>query len=117
MKRKAFVMTVHPGMEQEYGRRHSPIWPELDSTLKQHGVLSYSIFLHPETRQLFGYVEIEDEERWATIAETAICKKWWAYMKDLMPSNPDDSPVSRELSEVFHIDSSQANVSENRSST
>ena len=69
MKRKAFVMSVHAGMEEEYEKRHSPIWPELESALKEHGVLSYSIFLHPETRQLFGYAEIEDEERWAAIAE------------------------------------------------
>ncbi len=105
MKRKAFVMSVHSGMEEEYEKRHSPIWPELEFALKEHGVLSYSIFLHPETRQLFGYAEIEDEERWAAIAETAICKKWWAHMRDLMPGNPDNSPVSCELKEVFHIDS------------
>ncbi|HEY5743214.1 MAG TPA: L-rhamnose mutarotase [Terrimicrobiaceae bacterium] len=104
MKRKAFLMSVHPGMGQEYEKRHSPIWPELESALKDHSVLSYSIFLHPETRQLFGYVEIEDEERWSAIAETAVCKKWWAYIKDLMPSNPDNSPISRDLKEVFHID-------------
>jgi L-rhamnose mutarotase len=107
MKRKAFVMSVYAGMEKEYEKRHSPIWPELESALKEYGVRSYSIFLHPETRQLFGYAEIEDEERWSAIADTAVCKKWWAYMKDLMPSNPDNSPVSRELKEVFHIDSSR----------
>ena len=61
----------------------------------------------PETRQLFGYAEIEDDKRWSAIADTDVCKKWWAHMKDLMPSNPDDSPVSRELKEVFHIDSSR----------
>ena len=65
---------------------------------------NYSIFLHPETRQLFSYVEIESEERWNAIAEEAICKKWWAHMKEIMPANPDDSPVSLELREVFHID-------------
>ena len=108
MKRKAFVMSVHAGMEQEYEKRHSPIWPELEATLKEHGVHSYSIFLHPETRQLFGYVEIEDEERWAEIAKTAVCQRWWEHMKTLMPSNPDNSPVSRELREVFHIQSTEA---------
>ena len=34
MKRKAFVMSVNAGMEEEYERRHSPIWPELESMLK-----------------------------------------------------------------------------------
>ena len=104
MIRKAFVMSVNAGSEQEYERRHSPIWAELEQTLKDHGVIRYSIFLHPETRQLFGYVEIEDEVRWNAIAQTPICRKWWAHMKDVMPSNPDNSPKSLELREVFHIE-------------
>ncbi len=104
MIRKAFVMSVNAGQQAEYERRHRPIWPELEETLRAHGVHNYSIFLHPETRQLFGYVEIEDEERWAAIAETDLCKKWWTHMKEIMPSNPDNSPISLELPEVFHID-------------
>src|SRR3954469_19024178 len=98
--RKAFVMSVHPGQEQEYERRHQPIWRELEETLKSHGVHNYSIFLHPQTRQLFAYVEIEDEARWKAIAATDVCKSWWKHMADVMPSNPDNSPVSIELKEV-----------------
>lgn len=104
MIRKAFVMSVNLGQEAEYERRHQPIWAELEKTLKDHGVHNYSIFLHPGTRQLFGYAEIEDEARWEAIARTAICRKWWAHMKELMPSNPDNSPQSIGLREVFHID-------------
>jgi len=104
MIRKAFVMSVHPGNEVEYERRHRPIWPELEAVLKSHGVTSYSIFLHPETKQLFAYAEIEDEAKWKAIAGTPECKKWWAYMKDMMPSNPDNSPKSLEIKEVFHIE-------------
>ncbi|HWH69761.1 MAG TPA: L-rhamnose mutarotase [Candidatus Sulfotelmatobacter sp.] len=103
MIRKAFVMNVHPGFEAEYEKRHNPIWPELEAVLKEHGIVSYSIFLHPETRQLFGYVEIEDEARWNAIAQTPVCQRWWAYMKEVMPANPDNSPVARELKPVFHI--------------
>jgi L-rhamnose mutarotase len=102
--RKAFVMSVNPGQEAEYERRHRPIWKELEDALKSHGVHNYSIFLDPKSRQLFGYAEIEDEARWNAIAETAICKKWWAFMKDMMPSNPDNSPVAADLREVFHMD-------------
>ena len=97
-------MKVSPGYAAEYRRRHNPIWPELEAALKEHGVLSYSIFLHPETLQLFAYVEIEDEERWNSVASTEVCRKWWAYMEEIMPSNPDHSPVSFELGEVFHIE-------------
>jgi L-rhamnose mutarotase len=104
MIRKAFVMSVNQGSESEYQRRHQPIWRELEDTLKSHGVHNYSIFLHPQTRQLFGYVEIDDEAKWSAIAQTDICKRWWAYMKDVMPSNADNSPVAADLREVFHID-------------
>jgi L-rhamnose mutarotase len=104
MIRKAFVMSVSAGDEAEYERRHRPIWAELEQALKSHGVHNYSIFLHAETRQLFGYAEIESEERWNAIAKTEACRKWWAYMKDIMPSNPDNSPISVPLKEVFHID-------------
>jgi L-rhamnose mutarotase len=104
MIRKAFVMTVNPGSEDEYEARHNPIWAELESVLKSHGAHNYSIFLDPSTQQLFGYVEIEDEERWAAVAQTEICQKWWKHMGDVMPSNPDNSPVSADLKEVFHID-------------
>lgn len=104
MIRKAFVMSVNAGSESEYQRRHRPIWDDLTAVLKDHGVHNYSIFLHPETRQLFGYVEIEDETRWAAIARTEVCQRWWKHMADVMPSNPDSSPVSLDLNEVFHLE-------------
>jgi len=96
-------MSVNAGHEPEYERRHRPIWKELEDALKSHGVHNYSIFLDPQTRQLFGYVEIEDEARWNAIAQTAVCQRWWKHMRDIMPSNPDDSPVSTGLKEVFHL--------------
>jgi L-rhamnose mutarotase len=103
MIRKAFVMSVNPGSEAEYERRHRPIWPELERVLREHGAHNYSIFLHAETRQLFGYVEIEDEARWQAVAATPECQRWWRSMSELMPSNPDHSPVAHELREVFHL--------------
>ena len=104
MIRKAFVMSVNAGSEEEYERRHSPICPEQERVLREHGVHSYSIFLHPVTRQLFGYVEIEDEARWNAIAQTPICQKWWAHMADIMPTNPDHSPVAVDMREVFRLE-------------
>jgi L-rhamnose mutarotase len=104
MIRKAFRMSVNAGQEAEYERRHTPIWRELEETLVRHGVRTYSIFLDPATRDLFAYAEIESEERWAAIASTEVCRRWWRHMKEVMPANPDDSPVSSELREVFHIE-------------
>jgi len=102
--RKAFRMSVHRGHEAEYERRHRPIWKELEDTLIAHGVVTYSIFLDEATQDLFAYAEIESEERWAAIAATEVCQKWWVHMGDMMPSNPDHSPVSSGLREVFHME-------------
>lgn len=104
MIRKAFKMAVNPDQHAEYERRHSPIWRELEEALLSHGVLSYSIFLDESRSELFAYVEIEDEARWNAIARTEVCRRWWKHMREIMPSNADNSPVSKELKDVFHIE-------------
>src|SRR5262245_13584772 len=105
MIRKAFVMTLKPGAEVEYERRHNPIWPELQATLESHGVSNYSIFLdRSDALKLFAYAEIKSEDLWQQIAETEVCRRWWTYMKDLMLTHDDDSPVAIDLAEVFHLD-------------
>ena len=104
MIRKAFLMTLKPGQREEYERRHNPIWPELQEVLKKHGVHNYSIFLERESDKLFAYAEIESEAKWQQIAETESCRRWWSYMKDLMLTNEDESPVSILLAELFHLD-------------
>ena len=96
-------MSVHKGREDEYARRHNPIWQELADTLSAHGVRNYSIFLDRETGDLFAYAEIESEERWQSIARTDVCRRWWKHMRELMPTKPDDEPISRPLDEVFHL--------------
>ncbi len=106
--RKAFRMSVNAGAEEEYERRHNPIWKELEDTLIAHGVHTYSIFLDAATGDLFGYVEVESEDRWARVAATDVCQRWWRHMGDVMPANKDFSPVSRDLREVFHIEQAQS---------
>ncbi|MFW2503345.1 L-rhamnose mutarotase [Clostridium diolis] len=104
MIRKGSIMKLFNGFEDEYKKRHDKIWPEMVEMLQKYGAQNYSIFLDSNTNNLFAYVEIEDEELWNKTAETEICKKWWAYMKDIMETNPDNSPVLIELKEVFHLD-------------
>jgi L-rhamnose mutarotase len=101
--RRAFRMAVTPGRETEYIRRHQPIWPDLEATLLAYGVRTYSIFLDSATSTLFAYVEFDSVERWEAVARTDVCQRWWAHMRELMPSNPDNSPVTAPLDEVFHI--------------
>jgi L-rhamnose mutarotase len=104
MIRKAFRMSVHPSQHAEYERRHRPIWRELEETLLAHGVRTYSIFLDERASELFACVEFENEERWNAVARTEVCQRWWQYMREIMRSNPDNSPVSHELREVFHLE-------------
>jgi len=104
MIRKAFRMSVHAGQEAEYERRHRPIWRELEQVLLAHGVVTYSIFQDPLSQDLFAYLECESEERWAQIAAHPVCRRWWQFMREIMPAHPDDRPVSVDLREVFHLE-------------
>ena len=101
---KTFKMKVYAGQEAEYERRHNQLWPEMAEMIHEYGGKNYTISLDPETRTLFGYIEIEDEARWAKGADTAINRKWWDFMADIMETNPDNSPVSEDLKVVFHLD-------------
>ncbi|GAT32184.1 L-rhamnose mutarotase [Terrimicrobium sacchariphilum] len=102
--RKAFIMSVFPGKESEYAQRHAHVWPELLRVLKEHGVSNYSIFLDEQTSQIFACLEIESEEKFAAIADTDVCKRWWKYMAEIMSSNDDNSPVVRDCRQVFNIE-------------
>ena len=104
MIRKAFKMYLKAGCADEYEKRHNELWSEMKAMIHEYGGHNYSIFLDDETNILYGYIEIEDEEKWAQSADTGINRKWWKYMAPLMRVNPDDSPVSDDLRCVFHLD-------------
>src|SRR5688572_18996253 len=100
MKRIGFKMKLFSGQEAEYKKRHEALWPELKELLKNTGISDYSIFLDPETNYLFGVLKIRNEVELAELAHHPVMKKWWAYMKDIMESNNDNSPVTVPLEEV-----------------
>ena len=104
MQRKALKMFLHPGKEAEYKKRHDEIWPELADLLKSVGVQNYSIFLDPDNCVLFAYLEAEDLSLLDDLPQLPIMQKWWAYMADIMDTNEDNSPVSKPLEMVFHLD-------------
>jgi len=104
MKRAAFVMKLKPGFEAEYKRRHDEIWPELVEELEAAGVSDYSIYLDRKTLTLFAFQKVKDHNSSDKLPSQAIVKKWWKYMADIMDTNPDSSPVSIPLEEVFHMD-------------
>lgn len=104
MEKIAFVMQLKPGFEVEYKKRHDEIWPELAEALTHAGISDYSIFLHPQTLQLFGVLKRTANHSMDELPEKAIMKKWWAYMADIMDSNSDNSPVAVALERVFQFD-------------
>lgn len=103
MARVGFTMKLFPGKEEEYRKRHDEIWPELSALLKKQGINDYSIFLDPQSLVLFGVLNIDDPKLLDTLPSEPIMKKWWTYMKDIMETNPDHSPVSIPLKEVFYM--------------
>lgn len=104
MTRIAFKMQLFKGFEQEYRKRHEAIWPELEALLKDSGISNYSIFLDPDTLALIGVMDVADEQARQRLPEHPVMQKWWAYMKDIMATNADNSPVSVPLAQVFHMD-------------
>ena len=104
MKRFGFKMKLLPGYKEEYRKRHSEIWPELVKLLKSNGISNYSIFLDEETNTLFAYQEQSGESSSQDLGTTDIVKKWWKYMTDIMETNPDNSPVTEPLDQVFYME-------------
>jgi len=104
MKRLAFKMHLNPGQKEAYIKRHHEIWPELKQLLKDAGISEYSIFLDEETDTLFAFQKVSGEGGSQDLGKTEIVKKWWAFMADIMETNPDQSPVSAELEEVFYLE-------------
>ena len=102
--RNAFKMKLKAGFEAEYKKRHDEIWPELAKLLSEAGIQDYSIFLDEETLTLFAVQKISPDFDRNYLPNHPIVKTWWAYMADIMETNPDNSPVAVSLKEVFHLD-------------
>ena len=96
-------MKLFKGCEDEYKKRHDTIWPELKELLKEKGIADYSIFLDEETSTLLGTLKVENKMKMDDLPNHPVMKRWWAYMKDIMESNDDNSPVAIPLKEVFYL--------------
>ena len=104
MKRFGFKMKLKPGFKEEYRKRHAAIWPELKKLIKETGVSDYSIFLDEETNILFAFQKQSGKQSSQDLGSNPVVKKWWKYMANIMETNPDDSPMTITLEEVFHMD-------------
>jgi L-rhamnose mutarotase len=103
MPRVAFIMKLHTGKEAEYRRRHDEIWPELSALLHDSGIREYSIFLEEGSGQLFACLNIAEPGKLDQLPQHPVMQRWWTHMKDIMDTNPDHSPVSIPLKEVFYL--------------
>lgn len=101
--RLAFKMQLYKGFEEEYKKRHSALWPDLRELLKSKGISEYSIFLDEATNNLFSTMKARDPHVLDELPSHPVMKKWWDYMKDIMETNADNSPVSTSLKEVFYL--------------
>ena len=104
MKSYAFKMRLRPGRADEYKKRHDEIWPELSALLQKSGVSDYSIFLDEETNILFAVQKQVGSSSSQDLGGEAIVRRWWAHMADIMETNPDNSPASQPLEEVFRME-------------
>lgn len=103
MKHVAFKMQLHKGFEKEYKKRHDEIWPELTMLLINSGISNYRIFLDETTGALFACMDVADHNTVDQNKHQAVMKRWWNYMGDIMETNPDKSPVTLPLIEVFYL--------------
>ncbi|HTL10442.1 MAG TPA: L-rhamnose mutarotase [Chitinophagaceae bacterium] len=103
MYRVAFKMQLRSGFEAEYKKRHDALWPDLAQLLKEAGISDYAIFLDPGTLALFGVLKAADPSALDNLPAQPVMQRWWKYMADIMETNPDHSPVSVPLKEVFYL--------------
>jgi L-rhamnose mutarotase len=104
MKRHAFALRLKTGCEEVYKKRHDEIWPEHKAELRKAGISNYSIYLDWKTGTLFAFQYRVDDATDGELPGKEVLQKWWHLMKDVMDTNPDESPVSDELVEMFHMD-------------
>ena len=103
MQRIAFKMKLHEGQMAEYKKRHDELWLDLRDLLKGVGICEYSIFLDEETHILFAFLKTDDPNALDDLPNQEVLQRWWAYMGDIMDTNPDNSPVQKPLIEVFYL--------------
>lgn len=97
-------MKLKPGAVEIYKKRHDELWPGLHKLLKDTGISEYSIFFDEETHILFAFQKQAGDQGSQDLGRKEIVQKWWKYMAGIMETNPDNSPVSTPLAEVFFME-------------
>ena len=103
MEQIAFKMELQPGRRELYQKRHDEIWPELVELLHDAGISDYSIFLDEETLTLFAVLRRTEEHKMESLPKHEVMQRWWKFMGDIMVTNPDGSPMVKNLDPMFHM--------------
>lgn len=103
MERVSFVLRIKPKDYKEYVERHRNVYPDLERTFKEVGIVTYSIFYHKG--YLFNYMETENyEHTMNALTVYPVYARWQKFMSDMLSKNKDRS-VSVMAPEVYHFHS------------
>lgn len=104
MERYAWTGRIREGMYDEYVRRHSQLWPEMEAVLREAGIRNYSIWTDGQV--LFGYYECEGGRDIAARiqAESPVVARWNRSMEGVMEMEMDPRTGAQPLlQEVFYL--------------
>jgi L-rhamnose mutarotase len=103
MQRFCFLMTIKPGAEAEYERRHDELWPELAAAISAAGISNYSLFRRG--LRVVGYCECVPDARTALarIAATDVDRRWSESMAHLMAEEVGEDGQLIAFSELWHL--------------
>lgn len=96
---QGFVLTVRPGMTDEYRRRHEEIWPEMAQALRRSGIVFYEIFLDEANHRVFGHMV---RDRPPPAEDDPVIARWREYMADVLEMD-GEMPLRTPLDKVFRL--------------
>jgi L-rhamnose mutarotase len=104
MERFCFTFRLREGMEEEYGRRHDEIWPELVEALRNADVRNYTLFRRG--RDVVAYAEChpDAETAFGKVGATEVNARWSAWFADVIEELTDADGRLFTADEVWHLD-------------
>jgi len=104
MEKIAFVMTLKPGYEAEYKKTSRRTVARLSRWIKKRRYFWLLYLFASAIAEIIAVLKRTDNHTMDNLPVTAAVKKWWAFMADIMETNPDNSPVVESLEQVFHFE-------------
>lgn len=104
MERACFTLTLVPGSEGEYDRRHRNVWPELIAAIREAGLWNFTGFRRGT--DVVYYVECHPtrEEAFRRIDAEEINARWTASFEGIIASRNHSDGTMFFLDEVSHVD-------------